>query len=230
MSKRDCRMRPEIGFTNLSFGMEKMLLPLFVPAIILIIINLILPQHFLNDLKCIIYYSKYRLGTLEHSTAAENKMANPDIVIVDDDPMVGELSRDLLTDAGYTVTLVQDSLEAIPTIKAQMPRLIVTDIMMPGITGMDICKSVKSDPALRHMKIIVVSGKSYDVEKQRAFQFGADFFLQKPYNVETFSNTVKTILEGSAGPQAPAPPAPVGPEIIRDDEVAQASDLSAGQI
>lgn len=106
-------------------------------------------------------------------------MANPDIIIVDDDPMVGELSRDLLTDAGYTVTLVQDSLEALPTIKAQMPRLIVTDIMMPGITGMDICKAVKSDPALKHIKIIVVSGKSYDVEKQRAFQLGADFFLQK---------------------------------------------------
>jgi ribonuclease BN (tRNA processing enzyme) len=102
--------------------------------------------------------------------------------------------------------------------------------MMPGITGMDICKSVKNDPALKHIKIIVVSGKSYAVEKQRAFQFGADFFLQKPYNVETFSSTVKTILEGSSGAQAPAPPAPAGPEIIRDDEVAQGSDLSAGQI
>lgn len=156
-------------------------------------------------------------------------MANPDIVIVDDDPMVGELSRDLLTDAGYTVTLVQESLEAIPTIKAQMPRLIVTDIMMPGITGMDICKAVKSDPSLKHMKIIVVSGKSYEVEKQRAFQLGADFFLQKPYNVETFSNTVKSILDGSSGP-APSAPPPAAPAIIREDEHPQASDLDVGQI
>ena len=171
------------------------------------------------------YYSKYR-----SSDRGENTMANPDIVIVDDDPMVGELSRDLLTDAGYTVTLVQDSLEAIPTIKAQMPRLIVTDIMMPGITGMDICKSVKSDPALKHMKIIVVSGKSYDVEKQRAFQLGADFFLQKPYNVETFSATVKTILDGSVANPAPAPAAPMSASIIREDEHEQASDLDAGQI
>ena len=157
-------------------------------------------------------------------------MPNPDVVIIDDDPMVGELSRDLLTDAGYSVTLVQDSLQAIPTIKAQMPRLIVTDIMMPGITGMDICKSVKSDPALKHIKIIVVSGKSYEVEKQRAFQFGADYFLQKPYNVETFSATVKTILEGSSPAQAPAPPPSPAPDIIRDDEVAQGSDLDSGQV
>jgi len=157
-------------------------------------------------------------------------MENPDIVIVDDDPMVGELSRDLLTDEGYKVTLVQDSLEAIPTIKAQMPRLIVTDIMMPGITGMDICKSVKSDPSLKHIKIIVVSGKSYEVEKQRAFQFGADFFLQKPYNVETFSSTVKSILDGSVANPAPPPAAPMAPDIIREEEAPQASDLDAGQI
>jgi ribonuclease BN (tRNA processing enzyme)/ActR/RegA family two-component response regulator len=144
--------------------------------------------------------------------------------------MVGELSRDLLTDAGYTVTLVQDSMQAIPTIKAEMPRLIVTDIMMPGITGMDICKAVKSDRALKHIKIIVVSGKSYDVEKQRAFQFGADFFLQKPYNVDTFSATVKSILEGSSANAAPPPAAPVAPDIIREDEAVQISDLQAGQI
>jgi CheY-like chemotaxis protein len=143
--------------------------------------------------------------------------------------MVGELSRDLLTDAGYTVTLVQDSLQAIPTIKAEMPRLIVTDIMMPGISGMDICKAVKADPSLKHIKIIVVSGKSYQVEKQRAFQFGADFFLQKPYNVETFSATVKSILEGAGG-SAPSAPAPAAPAIIQPEEIPQASDLQAGEI
>lgn len=169
------------------------------------------------------YYSKYR-GT------AEKTMANPDIIIVDDDPMVGELSRDLLTDAGYTVTLIQESLQAIPAIKEQLPRLIVTDIMMPGITGMDICKAVKSDPALKHIKIIVVSGKSYEVEKQRAFQLGADFFVQKPYNVETFSSTVKSILDGAVANPAPPPAAPMAPSIIREDEPEQASDLSPGQI
>ena len=118
-------------------------------------------------------------------------MPQPDIIVIDDDPMVGELSRDLLTDEGYSVLLVQESLQALPAIKANMPRLIVTDIMMPGISGMDICKTVKNDPGLKHIKIIVVSGKSQEAEKQRAFQFGADFYLQKPYNVETFSKTVK---------------------------------------
>ena len=157
-------------------------------------------------------------------------MENPDVVIIDDDPMVGELSRDLLTDGGYKVTLVQDSMQAIPIIKAQMPRLIVTDIMMPGLSGMDICKAVKSDPSLRHIKIIVVSGKSYQIEKQRAFQFGADFFLQKPYNVETFYSTVKNILEGTQADAGRPPAAPIAPEIIQENSFAQTSDLADGQI
>jgi len=156
-------------------------------------------------------------------------MENPDVLVVDDDPMVGELSRDLLVDGGYKVSLLQDSMEAIATIKAQMPRLIVTDIMMPGVSGMDICKAVKSDPALKHIKVIVVSGKSYQIEKQRAFQFGADFFLQKPYNVETFFSTVKSILDGIPAAAAQAPAGSM-PEIIREDLSPQASDLEAGQL
>lgn len=157
-------------------------------------------------------------------------MENPDIVIVDDDPMVGELSRDLLTDAGYKVMLIQESLQAIPAIQQQRPRLVVTDIMMPGITGMDICKAIKADPNLKHIKIIVVSGKSYDVEKQRAFQLGADFFVQKPYNVDTFSNTVKSILDGVPAEAAPPPAAPDSPAIIREDDQPQFTDLQAGQV
>lgn len=156
-------------------------------------------------------------------------MANPDIIVVDDDPMVGELSRDLLTDEGYNVLLVQDSMQAISTIRENRPKLIISDIMMPGITGMDICKTVKSDPDLKNIKIIIVSGKSYQVEKQRAFQFGADFFLQKPYNVETFSQTVKSVMDGVGG-AAPPPTAPKLEIVPEDTGVIQTSDLADGQI
>lgn len=157
-------------------------------------------------------------------------MEKPEIMIIDDDPMVGELSRDLLTDEGYKVTLLQDSMEAMAVIKQTRPRLIITDIMMPGITGLDICKAVKSNPELKNIKIIVVSGKAYDVEKQRAFQFGADFFLQKPYKVETFSKTVKSIIDG-VPLQAPACYASAKVEIAREDPSArQTSDLSAAQL
>lgn len=155
-------------------------------------------------------------------------MANPDIIIVDDDPMVGELSRDLLTDAGWNVMLIQDSMQAIDLIKQYMPKLVISDIMMPGINGMEICKQLKTDPQTKHIKVIIVSGKSYEVEKQRAFQLGADYFLQKPYNVETFSQVVKSILEG-VQESAPPPSIPIKAHIEEDENI-QMSDLSKEQV
>lgn len=154
---------------------------------------------------------------------------NPDIIIVDDDPMVGELSRDLLTDEGYKVLLIQDSMEAISTIKHYKPRLVIADIMMPGITGMDICKELKSDPLSKNIKVIIASGKAFLSEKQKAFQLGADFFLQKPYDVNTFSKTVKDILEETSSAPPPPPSAPI--QIISEEEtIVRMSDLTPGTI
>ena len=121
-------------------------------------------------------------------------MKHPSIIIVEDDPLVGEIARHILTDDGYSVQLVDESREALAAIKAAMPKLVITDIMMPGITGLDICKAVKADPALQHIKLMVMSAKAFGVEKRRAAALGAVFFLQKPFNEETLSKTVKSII------------------------------------
>ncbi len=124
-----------------------------------------------------------------------------DIILVEDDPLVGEISLDLLKGAGYTVQLVQNSQDALPAIKAAMPRLIITDIMLPGVSGLDICKTVKADPLLKHLKIMVVSGRVYEQETRRALRFGAACFLTKPFNKKNYINTVKRIIDGPAPKQ-----------------------------
>lgn len=132
----------------------------------------------------------------------------PDIVIVDDDPMVGNLSHDLLIDEGYKVCLVQNSGEAIETIREKKPRLVILDIMMPGVSGMELCKRVKSDPELKKIKVVFVSGKAFQAEKQRALELGCDIFIQKPYNVDTFAKTIGQILHGVPSDAHPPPPPP----------------------
>ncbi len=123
-------------------------------------------------------------------------MNKPDIIIVDDDQLVREVSASLLADFGYRVLAVTESTEAVRLIKQHKPKLVILDIMMPGLTGMDICKTVKSDPELSGVKVIVCSAKSQEAEKQRAYRLGADFYLQKPYSVATYGSTVKGVLEG----------------------------------
>ncbi|PIR18540.1 MAG: hypothetical protein COV48_06935, partial [Elusimicrobia bacterium CG11_big_fil_rev_8_21_14_0_20_64_6] len=117
------------------------------------------------------------------------------IIIVDDDPLVGGLTLELLNDAGYTSRLIQDSLKAQDIIKAEMPKLVILDILMPGLDGLTLLHRLKSDPATEPIRAIVVSGKSFEAEKQRAAQYGAEAFIEKPYDVDLFGQTVKEIMD-----------------------------------
>lgn len=135
------------------------------------------------------------------------------IIVVDDDPIVGSLTVELLVDAGYTVSLISDSLKAQDAIKAEKPGLAVLDILMPGLDGLTLLHRLKSDPETAHVKAIVVSGKSFDAEKQRALQYGAEAFIEKPYDVDTFAQKVTAIMSAQGieakkvarPPSAPAP-------------------------
>ncbi|MBI4423797.1 MAG: response regulator [Elusimicrobia bacterium] len=126
-----------------------------------------------------------------------------EILIVDDDPIGGGLTNTLLKEAGYVTQLITDSKKAIETIKAERPGLVILDILMPGIDGLTLCHRIKEDPSIRDTKIIMVSGKSFQAEKQRAMRYGANLFIEKPYNIDTFSQQVMEVV---GPPQAPAAP------------------------
>lgn len=135
------------------------------------------------------------------------------VIVVDDDPIVGSLTLELLKEAGFTATLIQDSLKAQEEIKREKPALVVLDILMPGIDGLTLLHRLKSDPETEKIRAIVVSGKSFDAEKNRARQYGAELFIEKPYDVETFGPKVAEIMKASGieaqkiarPPSAPAP-------------------------
>jgi CheY-like chemotaxis protein len=137
------------------------------------------------------------------------------VIIVDDDPIVGALSLELLKDAGFTATLIQDSLKAQEAIKKEQPSLVILDILMPGIDGLTLLHRLKSDPDTERIHAIVVSGKSFEAEKVRARQYGAEAFIEKPYDIDVFPQQVAAILktEGHepvkvARPPAGPPPTP----------------------
>jgi DNA-binding response OmpR family regulator len=132
-------------------------------------------------------------------------MNTTDIIIVEDDPLIGEIARDILTRAGYAVRLVPDPLDAMAAIKKTLPSLVITDIMMPGISGMDLCKLISSDRDLVKVKVMVMSAKSFEVEKRRAKMFGAAAFLPKPFTEARLVETVNDLLRGRAAQPADKP-------------------------
>ena len=106
------------------------------------------------------------------------------ILVVDDDAIAGGLSRDLLLDAGFEAEVETDSLLAIDHIRQERYALVVLDILMPGLNGLTLCHMIKSDPQLKETTVVMVSGKSFESDKQRAREFGASLFIEKPYNVD----------------------------------------------
>jgi CheY-like chemotaxis protein len=136
------------------------------------------------------------------------------VIVVDDDPIVGGLTLELLQDAGFTATLIQDSLKAQAAIKAEKPQLLVLDILMPGLDGLTLLHRLKSDPDTAAIPAIVVSGKSFEADKQRAAQYGAEAFIEKPYDVDNFAAKVTEIMKKQGAEpkkvaRAPMEPAPV---------------------
>ncbi|OGS37262.1 MAG: hypothetical protein A2506_04010 [Elusimicrobia bacterium RIFOXYD12_FULL_66_9] len=139
-------------------------------------------------------------------------MATP-VIVVDDDPIVGTLTLELLHDAGFEAILIQDSLKAQDVIKKEQPRLVILDILMPGIDGLTLLHRLKSDPETEKIKAIIVSGKSFEAEKNRAMQYGAELFIEKPYDVETFGQQITDILkaEGVEPKKIARPPSAAAP-------------------
>ncbi|MBI5623585.1 MAG: response regulator [Elusimicrobia bacterium] len=120
----------------------------------------------------------------------------PKIIVVDDDEIVGNLTLDLVTGMGIDAELIQESLSAMAAIKAKQPELVILDILMPGIDGLTLCHQIKSDPATQNIKVVMVSGKAFAEEIDRAKQYGASLLIKKPYDVMTFGQQIKALLGG----------------------------------
>src|SRR3990167_8737393 len=106
--------------------------------------------------------------------------------IVDDDPTTVEVYRPLLTKAGYHVDAATKRRDAFEMIAKLQPDCILCDLMMPEKDGFELLKQVRENTHLKQPKFIIISTKSYDFDKRRAFDLGVDGYLRKPINAEKF--------------------------------------------
>jgi phosphoribosyl 1,2-cyclic phosphodiesterase/CheY-like chemotaxis protein len=119
----------------------------------------------------------------------------PRILVVDDDPFMIELETALLEEEGYEVVALDSAEEALAKIKNVEPDCVITDLVMPGVAGMQLLKNIRDDHSLSAIKVIVLSSKSFEFDKRQAMQFGADRFVIKPLDADSFIKTVRAVLE-----------------------------------
>lgn len=118
----------------------------------------------------------------------------PRILIVDDDETITELMKALVTMEGHEAVTVNDSLKAMETALSTKPDLITLDLMMPGLTGFDLCKLFKEDTQLSGTPIVIVSAKDDPESREKALQAGAREFITKPFRVDDFINMITSLM------------------------------------
>ena len=117
------------------------------------------------------------------------------ILVVDDEIDVVEVVEMLLELEGYKVLKAYDGKEALEAVEKEIPDLVILDIMMPEIDGVEVCRRFRANEKLNNVPIVMFSAKISAYDKKESFEAGADGFISKPFNARGFISGIKTYLE-----------------------------------
>lgn len=116
------------------------------------------------------------------------------ILIVEDNDLNLKLFRDLLGAHGYDTIETKEGLEAITLTRAEHPDLILMDIQLPEISGLDVTRRIKADPSICDIPIIAVTAFAMKDDEEKILAAGCEAYLSKPISIMTFMETVRRFL------------------------------------
>ncbi|WP_414578907.1 response regulator [Anabaena sp. CCY 9402-a] len=116
------------------------------------------------------------------------------ILIVEDSPSELELMSHYLQESGYNVIKASGAKEAIEKALLQKPDVIVTDVVMPGMSGFELCRSLKRNPITAKVPIVICSSKNQAIDRLWAMKQGASEYITKPYTRELLLRAIKSVV------------------------------------
>lgn len=117
------------------------------------------------------------------------------VLVADDEPNIVLSLEFLMKQAGFDVRVARDGEEALEAVEADVPDLILLDVMMPKRDGYDVCQTVRANEAWRDVRIIMLTAKGRDVEREKGLALGADDYITKPFSTRDVMDRVQQFLE-----------------------------------
>lgn len=141
-------------------------------------------------------------------------MAKAKILVIEDEKDIAELIQYNLEREGYNVITVYTGEEALDVLKKDLPHLILLDLMLPGMDGMETCRLIKENSKTQHIPVMMVTAKSEDSDVVIGLQLGADDYITKPFSPRILLARIKTILRRLAQKDIPQETRKLGPFLM----------------
>ncbi|MBS7661964.1 response regulator [Pseudomonas lalucatii] len=116
------------------------------------------------------------------------------VLIADDEPNIVISLEFLLQQAGYEVRLAHDGQQAWESIQQQPPDLVLLDVMLPHLSGFDLCQKIRENPAWARLRIVMLTAKGREVEISKGLALGADAYITKPFSTQDLLGQVRALL------------------------------------
>ena len=125
-------------------------------------------------------------------------MGRESILIIEDDEDIQELVRYNLAREGYRVKSVVSAEEGLRVARAEVPDVILLDLMLPGVDGLELCRMLKADQKVRHIPVIMLTAKGEEADVVAGLELGADDYVTKPFSVKILIARMRTVLRRKA--------------------------------
>ena len=142
-------------------------------------------------------------------------MANESILVVDDEEDVLELVRYNLDRSGYRVETASSGEEALAKARRKLPDLVILDLMLPGMDGLEVCKRLKNNVKTEGLPIIVLTAKGEETDVVTGLELGADDYVTKPFSPKVLIARVRRILRRAVSRDMEKPPIRIG-DLVMD--------------
>jgi len=119
------------------------------------------------------------------------------VLVVDDEPDFCQVVKEILSIDGLVVLEAHSVIQALATLAHQAPDLVLTDVMMPDIDGLDLIRSLRSEPSWSRIPAVVVSARVLEEDRAAALQAGANAFLPKPFSARELRETIRPLLSSA---------------------------------
>ena len=120
------------------------------------------------------------------------------VFIVEDEDNIALALTTVLGREGWTLRRIADGAEALEAIREERPDLVILDVMLPTLSGYEICQRIRLDPALARTRILMMTARGTSVERRKGLALGADAFISKPFDLRDLMAQARGLLQGGA--------------------------------